>query len=167
MKIIVCCEGVTDVGSITALIKKCAPLCVLDIDCKTHNELKKITLLKSELPRGFKKETDKINRVSFIRRLWHIANISNSKHIAYHQDADGKYSEVYQDIHKDFDTVLPTTIKRLAVVPKEMIESWLLADEISYPSVPKNPKLPSKPEDLWGNKDDPKHPYKYLVDVLS
>jgi hypothetical protein len=50
-----------------------------------------------------------------------------------------------------------------------MIESWLLADENAYPSIPNNPQLPSKPEEIWGQKDDPNsnHPYNYFVRVLS
>jgi hypothetical protein len=167
MKIIVCCEGSTDVGVLTVLLKKCTSFNTLEIDCRTHSELRNITLLNSKLPKNIKKESNRINRVAFIRRLQHIANDSNSKNVAYHQDADGNYTVVYQGIHEDFNAVLPSTIKRLAIVPKEMIESWLLADENAYPSVPKNPKLPSKPEDLWGNKDDPNHPKKYLVRVFS
>jgi hypothetical protein len=167
MKIIVGCEGSTDVDVLTVLLKKCAPSQLLDNCINTHAELRKIILLNSKLPRKIKKESKRIHRIAYIRRLLFIASLSNSKNIAYHQDADGKYSEVYNGIHVDFDTILPSTIKRLAIVPKEMIESWLLADENAYPFIPKNPKLPSKPEELWGNKDDPNHPYKYLVKVLS
>jgi hypothetical protein len=165
MKIVICCEGSTDVGPITVLIKKSSTLNNLDIDCRTHDELKKVILLKSELP---KMDNNRINRIAFIRRSLHIANISKSMNIALHQDAGHQdFKEVYQGIHKDFDAVLPDSIKRLAIVPKEMIESWLLADVTAINSlgdgmihVDQSPN----PETLWGNKDDleSNYPKNYL-----
>ena len=70
MKIIVGCEGEKDIGPIACFMKKCAPNCNLDIDCKTHTQLRNIKLLKNEIPRGIKKENNKLKRVAFIRRLF-------------------------------------------------------------------------------------------------
>jgi hypothetical protein len=57
----------------------------------------------------------------------------------------------------------------LAIVPKEMIESWLLADEKAYPAIPIAPRLPTRPEELWGDKRDKNsnYPYNYFMRVLS
>ena len=170
MKIVICCEGQTDIGPITALMKKCLSSHKINIDCKTHAELRKIKLFRSELPKGFKKEGNRINRVAYIRRLWHIANISESHHIALHQDCDHQdFDKVYRDIHNEFDNVLKHNVKRLIIIPKETIESWLLADGKAYPSIPNNPRVPSKPEEIWGQRSDPKsyHPYNFFVRVLA
>ena len=170
MKIIICCEGPTDIGPITSLMKKCFPSHKLEIDCRTHAELRKTALLKSELPRGFIKEGPRLNRIAFIRRLWHEANTAKSEYVGLHQDLGHlDFPKIYQDIHNDFNIVLPSTIKRIAIIPKEMIESWLLADERAYPTIPDSPKLPAKPEELWGQKGDPvsNYPYNYFVRVLA
>ena len=170
MKIMVCCEGPTDIGPITAFMKKCVPAVKLDIDCKSHSDLRKTTLLKSELPRGFIKEGKRINRIAYIRRLWHEANKAKCDHIGLHQDLDHQKAEkIYHDVHEEFNSIIPSSIKRIAIVPKEMTESWLLADENAYPAIPNEPKLPSKPEELWGQKSNPQsdHPYNYFVRVLA
>lgn len=58
------------------------------------------------------------------------------------------------------------------MIPMRMLENWLLADEEafeeSFGSVPKGPKLPTKPESIWGNDKDPDsdHPKSYLNRVL-
>ena len=151
-------------------MKKCVPTLKMDIDCKTHSDLRKTTLLQSELPRGFIKEGKRIKRIAYIRRLWHEANKAKCDHIGLHQDLDHKKAEkIYQDIHEEFNSILPSSIKRIAIVPKEMTESWLLSDENAFPAIPKEPKLPSKPEELWGQKSNPQsdHPYNYFVRVLA
>jgi len=168
MKIVICCEGSTDVGPLTVLVKKCAPVNDIDVDCRTHDELKEITLLKSEFPKGFIKDNDRLKRVSYIRRSLYIANEINCNSIALHQDSGHHdFRGVYQGIHKDFEAVLPASIKRLAIVPKEMTESWLLADVKAINSlgdgkthVDQSPN----PETLWGNTEDPEsnYPKNYL-----
>jgi hypothetical protein len=168
MKIVICCEGSTDVGPLTVLVKKCAPEANINVDCRTHDELMKIKLLKTELPKSFKKDNDRIKRTAYIRRSLHIANELKCKNIALHQDSGHQdFNEVYQNIHKDFNTVLPASINRLAIVPKEMTESWLLADITAINSlgdgsihVDQSPN----PETLWGTKDDPasNYPKNYL-----
>jgi len=49
------------------------------------------------------------------------------------------------------------------MIPKAMIESWLLADEKAFIKVfgkkPSHPPLPKKPESLWGKKEDPNSNY--------
>jgi hypothetical protein len=59
------------------------------------------------------------------------------------------------------------------MVPIRMIESWLLGDEGSYEKYfgkkIHNPKLPKKPELIWGKDDDPNSdfPKCYLEKVLK
>ncbi|GHU90751.1 hypothetical protein FACS189476_11080 [Spirochaetia bacterium] len=77
---------------------------------------------------------------------------------------------VYAGIKIDFSKAVSDNETRcLAIVPKEMIESWLLADEKAYPSVPTAPRLPANPEELWGDKRNANsnYPYNYFVRVLS
>jgi hypothetical protein len=169
MKIVICCEGSTDVGPLTVLVKKCATVHNLDVDCRTHDELKeKITLLKSEFPKDFIKNNDRFNRVTYILRSFGLAKILGCKSIAYHQDSGHQdFREVYNSIHKDFKTVLPNSIKRLAMVPKEMTESWLLADVKAINLLGDGTKtvdMSKNPENLWGDKHDPNsnYPKNYL-----
>ena len=163
MKIVICCEGSTDVGALIVLFKKCVPVNDIDIDCRTHDELKEITLLKSEIPKGFIKDNDRLKRVSYIRRSLHIVNEIKSNGIAYHQDSGHQdFRKVYQDIHKDFNFILPDSIKRLAIVPKEMTESWLLADVTAINSLRAgtgHANQSPNPETLWGDTHDPNSNY--------
>jgi hypothetical protein len=158
------CEGFTDNAVIQALVKKISKL--LDTDIQL-NWIQKDKLNKFKTHR---KKYDELS--SHYKLIWALADFSDengSRYIAYHRDADRKYDNVYTSIISVFQ-ILPTRgYHCLAIVPKEMIESWLLADENAYPSIPDNPKLPSKPEEIWGLKTDPasNHPYNYFVRVLD
>jgi len=175
MKIVICCEGSTDVGPLTVLVKKCSSINNMDIDCRTHDELKALNLLKSESLKGFiKKKNYKINRITSILRLLQLATILKCKNIALHQDLGNQnFKQVYQGIHKDFNTVLPnSTIKRLAIVPKEMTESWLLADVKAINSLGDGTihvNMSQNPENLWGDKHDANsnYPKYYLIRNLD
>jgi hypothetical protein len=161
MTVYLYCEGVTDYAVIPFLMRTVSNIRNMDVKWIKRNELKKITTHRKsgiEISKPYK----------YIKALATFSYLNGSKYIAYHQDAGNKYHEVYDTIVYEFQELKEkNSFHCLAIVPKEMIESWLLADENAYPSVPKNPKLPSKPEDLWGNKDNPNHPYKYFVRVLS
>ena len=102
-----------------------------------------------------------------ITALSAIAFRDEKKNISYHQDADRKYGDVYKNITSEFAGLKDTGFNCLAIVPKEMIEAWLLADKNPYPHEPKKPLLPAKPEELWGRKDSKNHPKKYLENVLK
>jgi hypothetical protein len=88
------------------------------------------------------------------------AKKAKCKHIAYHQDADGNYNSVYKSIKNKFSDCVDT-YSCLAIVPKEMTESWLLADEQAYIAAfgCKPEYLPKEPEEMWGKKDDPDSNY--------
>jgi hypothetical protein len=154
------CEGVTDYAVIPPLMKKAGNRPNLEIQWVKRNELKEVRTHRKSgivISGHYKK----------IKALAFIAAKNGSKHIAYHQDADGKYADVLRDIKAEFDKL--SGFHCLAIVPKEMIESWLLADENAYPSKPRDPKLPSKPEEIWGQRGDQNsnHPYHYFVRVLT
>ena len=59
------------------------------------------------------------------------------------------------------------------MIPIRMIENWLLGDENVYKkifgSLPASPKLPNKPEYIWGSKykPDSNYPKHYLRRVLE
>ena len=173
MKIMVCCEGQTDIGPITEFIKNTLPSLDLEIDCRTHIELQKIRLLKSELPKGFKKESKRLNRIAYIRRLWHEANKANSNCLGYHQDLDHRdINQTHQDIHSEFNEILPSFVKRIAIIPKETIESWLLSDVTAINSLGDGSVFIDQspnPEDLWGDPKDKNsnHPKSYLIRNLE
>jgi hypothetical protein len=154
------CEGVTDYAVIPLLIKKAGKKSNLEIQWVKRNELKEVkTHRKSDIViSGHYKK---------IKALAVIAMRNGSNHIAYHQDADGRYIDVLRAIKSEFDEL--SGFCCLAVVPKEMIESWLLSDENAYPLAPDDPALPPNPEELWGQKSDPdsNHPYNYFVRVLT
>jgi hypothetical protein len=154
------CEGITDYAVIHPLIKKANNKANPEIQWIKRNELKNVrTHRKSDIVIS--------GHYKMIKALALIAAKNGSKHIAYHQDADGKYYVVYKAIKSEFDKL--SRFKCLVVIPKETIESWLLADEEAYPSIPREPKLPAKPEELWGQVSDPNsnHPYNYFIRVLA
>ena len=160
MKVIICCEGLNDVGPLTNFVKKSAFLESLEVECEIHKSIaNRIKLYK-------KRDTREI----MIYKLYVLAKLKDCKHIGYHQDADNnEFLFVYNAIKNDFINNVPNTIKCLPIVPQKTMESWLLSDESAYPNKPKNPSLPINPEDIWGSPRDPgsNHPKKYFIHVLA
>jgi len=154
------CEGVTDYAVIPILIKKILKTHDVDIKWIKRDELRKM--------KTHRKSNIKISgHYKWIKALATYSLLKGSKYIAYHQDADGRFTEVYKAITSEFLSLRENSFFCLAIVPKEMIESWLLSDDNAYPSIPNNPKLPLKPEELWGLKENSNHPYNYFVRVLD
>jgi hypothetical protein len=160
MIVYLCCEGVTDYAVIPPLMKKAADTLEMDIQWIKKSELKKVRLHQ-------KKNVAITDHRKRIKSLAFIADKDGVNFIAYHSDADKKYSETYGEIKSEFDKL--SNFHCVAIVPKEMIESWLLADDGAYPSLPENPRLPPKPEEIWGQKSNANsnHPYNYFVRVLA
>jgi hypothetical protein len=165
----VCCEGPQDSGVLKALIEKCAPISVV---CVTHSEIKHIRVGKLKTQKHGKDKEDALDRKAYIRRLAHYANEQDSDYIAYHQDAGRQFDRVYRDVNSEFEEYRDAGFKCMAIVPKEMTESWLLADEKAYINTfgrkPARPALPNNPEDIWGKKENPgsNYPKHYLNRVL-
>jgi len=156
------CEGVTDYAVIPVLMKKILDIPDLCIEWIKRDELKKFTTHR-------KSNIVISGHYKFIKALAKFSLLNGSKYIAYHQDADGKFTDVYDAIISEFKPLQEGGFSCLAIVPKETIESWLLSDDNAYPSVPNDPKLPSKPEEIWGQKNNPasNHPHNYFFRVLT
>jgi hypothetical protein len=160
MIVYLCCEGVTDYAAIPPLMKKAADTLEMDFHWIKKSELKRTIIHR-------KKNVAMSVHRKRIKALALTAERDDVSYIAYHNDADKEYSKTYGEIKSEFDDL--KNFHCVAIVPKEMIESWLLSDENAYPTIPENPKLPSKPEEIWGQIDDKSsnHPYNYFVRVLT
>jgi len=156
------CEGVTDYAVIPVLMKKVLKTYDIDVKWVRRDELRKV--------KTHRKSNIKISgHYKLVKALATHSLIYGSKYIAYHQDADGKFTVVYDAIISEFKPLQENGFSCLAIVPKETVESWLLSDDSAYPSIPNDPKLPSEPEEIWGLKNDKNsnHPYNYFVRVLA
>ncbi|MCL2351977.1 MAG: DUF4276 family protein [Firmicutes bacterium] len=155
IQVFMCCEGVTDFEPICAFMRKAVCYPEIDVIRKTQSELRNETYLldnRRGIHAGY----------TFVDRLAMTAKKANCKHIAYHQDADGSYADVYKNV-TEWLSKYAGTYFCLAIVPKEMVESWLLADKQAYAAVfgsePKRPALPKEPEKIWGKDNDSKSNY--------
>jgi hypothetical protein len=157
MTIFLYCEGETDHAVLEPFIKKIGNPSVLEIKKIKKQDLKNIILRRNTGPYKL------INALAFFARQ------EGCKNIAYHQDADRHIDERYNSIRAVFKPIEKSGVKCLAIVPKEAIESWLLADENTYLEIPKEPALPGKPEERWGDSHDPRsdHPKCYFSRVLE
>ena len=164
-QILMYCEGVRDFMPLCSLMKKTANTKDFKVTRKTRNDLRKETSLLSGR-RGIHKHITDIDRLAM------SAKKANCKHIAYHQDGNGEFIDIYESIEKKFSDY-KEKLNCLAIVPKEMTESWLLSDKqafaIAFGSIPSRPKLPGKPEMLWGALEDPdsNYPKHVLERVLN
>lgn len=161
MTVYLCCEGVTDYAAIPPLMKKAADTFEMDIQW-----IKKSFLKTSLIVHRKKYEAISAHKKRIIALAAH-AKKNGVSFIAYHNDADKEYNKTYYEIKSEFEKL--RNFHCVAIVPKEMIESWLLSDESAYRTIPENPKLPSKPEEIWGQIKDKNsnHPYNYFVRVLN
>jgi hypothetical protein len=155
-------EGPNDYAVILPLMKKVSKKPDLDIQWIGRDTLRKMKTHR-------KSDTAISGRYKMIKALAALCFMNGSKHIAYHQDADRKYADVHKAIDSEFDPLRKKGFHCLTIVPKETIESWLLADENAYPGIPKNPALPGKPEERWGEPHNPdsNHPKCYFYRVLK
>jgi hypothetical protein len=161
IQVYMCCEGITDFEPLCVFMRRAAQSSEIVVIRKTRNDLRRETVLLSGR-RGVHKHVTDIDRLAM------SAKKAKCKHIAYHQDADGNYNAVYNSIKNKFlDCV--DTYSCLAIVPKEMTESWLLADEQAYIATfgSKPEYLPKEPEEIWGKKDDPDSNYpKHVMERI-
>jgi hypothetical protein len=159
MEVYLHCEGPKDYAVIYPIMAKFADGIKLSLNwIKRHELTSWVTHRKGEfsISKPYK----------LLTALAAIALKKNCKNIAYHQDADGEYKYRYKTIKTEFKKLTDSGFNCLAIVPKEMIEAWVMADKNAYPEEPKKPPLPPKPEELWGTKESKKHPKKYIEKVL-
>jgi hypothetical protein len=160
MTIYLCCEGVTDFAVLVPLMNQMVGE-NFDIQWKKRTDLKKIVSIRGA-------DFPLTGSYKIISALATLAHINRCSHIAYHRDADhNNYEMVYHAVDDVLKKIKKSGLHCLAIIPKEMIESWLLSDKDAYPSEPCRPALPSKPEEIWGNKESDNHPKQYLKRVLE
>jgi len=154
MTVYLYCEGVTDYAVIPPIMQNTSKISDMDVRWIKRDNLKNIKMHR-------KSNIIISGHYKLIKALAVFSLLHGSKYIAYHQDADGKYAEVYNSIIFEFKALRESGFHCIAIVPKEMTESWLLADvtainSISEGSVNQSPN----PESL----NDPK---SYLKENLE
>lgn len=90
------------------------------------------------------------------------------------RNAKRRFERVYQEIREAFD-FFPgrDTMELIPMVALKMMECWLLGDENAfekcYGKKPVAPRLPKRPELIWGSKQDPEsdYPKHFLRRVLA
>jgi hypothetical protein len=161
MTVYLYCEGPTDFAVIAPFMKNITGDKNLDIQWKKRPDLKKFASLRSQ-------EFPLTGSYKMISALATVAKLNKCNHIAYHRNSDRKgYNKIYREVNTTLEKIRKSGMSCIAIIPKEMIESWVLADEQAYPEVPSNPPLPSKPnEEIWG-KESVTYPKRYAERVLK
>jgi len=100
-------------------------------------------------------------------------NIKNYDFIVFYSDSDKEsYPIRYQKINTALKYISEKYgIDGVVMMPHKILENWLLGCPSAYKKTfgkePQTPKLPKKPEDLWGTPESPNYPKKYLEKVLA
>jgi hypothetical protein len=178
IKVIACGEGKLDVGikeygtnnwifgpSISYIINSVA--INLEIKCIHHKEL-----MSQVRFNRFKSDKSKSHGVK-AERLARFARMNTYTVAICYVDCDrNNFNDIHKDIMNGFSKS-DTEVIGIPMIPKEMIESWLLADESAYGecfgSIPTSPKLPRLPEEIWGDKRNPlsNYPKNYIERILA
>jgi hypothetical protein len=163
IKVIVCGEGPTDVGKMDCDTSKWIPgPAIAYIKNASTPKLQIDGIQKNKLPRIQKAKCKKGHSVK-AERLCRYAILKSYKVAICYVDCDNNdFETIYQDITFGF-SFYSNQVIGIPMIPKAMIESWLLADEKAFIKVfgkkPSKPPLPKKPESLLGKKEDPNSNY--------
>ncbi|CAO81540.1 hypothetical protein [Candidatus Cloacimonas acidaminovorans] len=163
IKVIVCGEGPTDVGKKDCDTSEWIPgPAIAYIKNASTPKLQIDGIQKNKLPRIQKAKCKKGHSVK-AERLCRYAILKSYKVAICYVDCDNNdFETIYQDITFGF-SFYSNQVIGIPMIPKAMIESWLLADEKAFIKVfgkkPSKPPLPKKPESLWGKKEDPNSNY--------
>jgi len=163
IKVIVCGEGPTDVGKMDCDTSKWIPgPAIAYIKNASTKKLQIDGIQKNKLPRIQKAKCKKGHSVK-AERLCRYAILKSYKVAICYVDCDNNdFEAIYSDISCGF-SFYSNQVIGIPMIPKAMIESWLLADEKAFIKVfgkkPSKPPLPKKPESLWGKKEDPNSNY--------
>ncbi len=92
--------------------------------------------------------------------------------VVFMVDADttdiGRWKEIERQIFDGFSRVANAVVG-IACIPMSTSESWLLADIKAWTTLTgaSGLPLPSKPEEIWGKRDDPKanHPHQLFARI--
>lgn len=83
------------------------------------------------------------------------------------------FEKIHSDVVNGLQAAESTVWRGIPMISLKMIENWLLADKESYRkcfgAAPSNPSLPSKPELIWGEKNNlsSDYPKNYIKRVLE
>lgn len=165
IKLLLCGEGPTDYGKkifadgkwgwidgpAQIYIKKVLPVEDIEIDCLEKQAIKKLRLQR--IPSKVKGHGIKAFKLAIQAREQGIGIA-----VCYVDADNHDFDTIYQQIAQGFDEFGSDKVVGIPMIPKRMIESWLLADEGAFNLVfgvlPVNPSLPAKPEEVWGAKED-------------
>ena len=190
-RVLLCGEGPTDYGSrryasdewdegpVQPIIRKSINVEIV-FDYATRDDIKKKRIQRTG-GKGLKGHGYKAYALCLIARSMNIDHIiccvdadrsTSSSNTAV--NARKRFREVYAEIRNGFELFsAERSESSIPMIPLKMIESWLLADETAFATcfghTPTNPALPTKPELIWGDENDPasKHPKKYMKRVLD
>lgn len=152
-------------------VKELCILCLGEGEMERHlefypvpkEEVKRIKLLRSDF--GLE------GRAIPARKFRNLCREQELEYGIFYTDADrgGDSGKVWHSAKKHFEKVYLEVIRGLQaeenkkfipMVPLKMIECWLLADENAFEKYFGNiPELPTNPELIWGNKEDPGSDY--------
>jgi hypothetical protein len=173
VRVLLCGEGATDQGRniyrngnyiqsdgvLQILMRKFTTGTELFFVVKSRKDIKNIKLIPN---RKYDINTAASKKIAL------LANNEHCPHVAYHRDEDNNgFDEMYSQIQSYFVLAERRGLKCIAIVPMHMTESWLLSDSAAYPSALISPKLPAKPEKLWGNKNTDGHPKMCINNILK
>ncbi|MDO4339215.1 MAG: hypothetical protein Q4C91_14210 [Eubacteriales bacterium] len=88
-------------------------------------------------------------------------------------DCKKYYEQIYSDVIQGLQRIGNIGWTGVPMISLKMIECWLLSDKMAYKKCfgkePEKVKLPSKPELIWGEKNNPSsdYPKNYLRRVLE
>lgn len=178
ISILICGEGPTDVGKenytthewidgpAIAFVRSASHV-VLDITGIEHKRLFDLQKLQRTKSRGHAIKAERLAKYAE-KKKYQVAIC----YIDCDSRDDKEFNSKAQAVRDGFANS-GVRIKCIPMIPKAMIENWLLADEGAHAKVfqkaPSKPPLPSHPEEIWGKDNDPtsNHPKCFLRRVLK
>jgi hypothetical protein len=193
-KVLLCGEGPTDYGTkeyttgkwqegpVQPIVRKTAEKPIL------FEHVEKVEVKKLRIQRGPKGgqavKSYKLCVIAGKRKISKIicyvdADKTSGKKSSKEAAAREAFQKVYNQVQEGFERFNENfssdknEICGIPMVPLRMIESWLLADEEAFVkcfgNAPSRPRLPAKPELIWGKKVDPQsnHPKNIMARILK
>ncbi len=181
-KVLICGEGPTDYGTqeygtrkwlegpVQPIARKCTQK-KLVFEAVDKNDLKRLRIQGRAGVQGHAAKSYKLSIIAKERNINNIICYVDADKIPGkgRKDVNARQSfiGVYDALKEGFELfkkrfpgkVKGKSIHGIPMVPLRMIESWLLSDQQAFKKCfgksPTNPRLPEKPELLWGEKNDP------------
>lgn len=174
IKVMICGEGPSDVGKTDYESQKWIPgPAVAFVEKAFAHDTTIIAISRQDLLHNHKHRLGRIRskkgHAVKAERLAKLARRQNCNIAICYIDCDrNEFDSLYNDVVLGFDRS-ETKIVGIPMLPKPMIEAWLMGDKNAYLQVlgkiPSKPSLPRKPEELRGDKSNPSS--NYAKNVLS